>query len=89
MSDTEHQFTDGISGRECTLVIPPGGLLFPVLVQPKIGIRHPDCDKLADVSPGLDAFFCTGCGWNGRISGAWCTDKIEAARKLPPAQASP
>ena len=82
MSVAEYQFTDLISGRECTLVIPPGGRLFPKPGEPKIGIRHPGCDELADVSVLLDAFFCSRCSHGkGRVSGAWCLDMIKAAKQ--------
>jgi hypothetical protein len=80
MSSVEHRFTDLVSGRECTLVIPPDGRVFPKPGEPKIGIRHPGCDELADVVVGADAFFCTGCRWGGRVPGAWCVDMIERSR---------
>ena len=76
-------FTDLISGRECELVAPPGGAVYPEVGQPKIGVAHPGCEMLADLCVELDAFYCPaywGCGWNGRVSGAWCLDMIEAAR---------
>lgn len=41
-----------------------------------VGVSHPDCDQRADVFPQLDAFFCTKCQWNGRISGAWFLDLL-------------
>lgn len=44
------------------------------------GVGHPDCDQLADVSLELDAFYCSACRWNGRVSGAWVVDQLEAAR---------
>lgn len=81
MSTVERPFTDMVSGRECTLVIPPDGRLFPKPGEPMVGIRHPDCDELADVSVILDAFFCSRCSHgNGRVSGAWCIDMIEASK---------
>lgn len=76
-----HQFADGVSGEECTLVIPLDGRIFPRPGESKIGIRHPGCVELADVSPELDAFFCPACRWNGRVSGAWCNRKIEDSRR--------
>lgn len=86
-STAEHDFTDLVSGRECTLVIPPDGRVFPKPGEPKTGIRHPDCGQLADVSVGLDAFFCTKCQWNGRVPGVWCIEKIEAASTRPASRA--
>lgn len=35
------------------------------------GVEHPGCAYRAEVFPELDAFFCRGCRWNGRISGEW------------------
>jgi hypothetical protein len=70
-------FIDPISRRVCTLVAPPDGRIFPSGDDPKIGIIHPDCDQLADVSPDLDCFYCETCQWNGRVSGAWVVDVIE------------
>ena len=67
-------FTDPIRHRECVLVIPPDGRIFD---EPKIGVAHPDCDTLADLSIELDCFYCQACQWNGRVSGAWCVDMIE------------
>jgi hypothetical protein len=67
-------FLDPIRDRLCALVVPPDGRVYG---EPKIGIAHPDCDSLADLSVELDAFYCPACGWNGRVSGAWCVDMIE------------
>lgn len=68
---SRHQFTEPVSGWPCTLVNDPargwwdGG----------VGVAHTDyCDRLADVMPDLDAFYCPGCSFNGRISGAWVLD---------------
>lgn len=79
MSDTRHPFVDPIRGEKCVLVIPSNGRIFPNQGQPKIGVEHPRCDHLADLSVDLDAFYCPVCRWNGRVSGAWCVSKIEAA----------
>jgi hypothetical protein len=79
MDETTRQFTDLVSGRACTLVIPPPGSLSPKHGMPKAGIRHPDCDQLAGISAGLDAFYCPACRYSGRVSGAWCLDMIKAA----------
>ena len=73
-----HPFTDPISGKICVLVIPPAGRVHPTAGQPKIGVDHPGCDQLADVAVELDAFYCPACRWNGRVSGAWAVDQIEA-----------
>lgn len=59
-------FTDPISGQECQLVIS----------NVAVGIAHPGCEQLADLSIQLDAFYCPACRWNGRVSGAWCADMI-------------
>lgn len=74
------RFSDPIRGQTCALVIPPDGRVFPSGAEPKIGIAHPGCDNLADLSIELDAFYCQVCRWNGRVSGAWCVDMIEAQR---------
>jgi len=74
------KFVDPISSQWCVLVIPEGGRLYPGDGDPKIGIRHPDCPEVADLSVELDAFYCPTCGWNGRVSGAWCVDLIEQSR---------
>jgi len=74
-------FVDPIRQRKCVLVIPPEGRVYPTAGEPKIGIAHPDCDELADLSVELDAFYCPACGWNGRVSGAWCIDMIERSNR--------
>ena len=76
MAEVTYPFTDDVSGRVCDLVIPPHGNVFAVPGQPKIGVRHPDCDAVADLCMDLDAFYCPACKWNGRISGAWAADVI-------------
>jgi hypothetical protein len=63
----KYPFTDLVSHREVTLHMG---------VEP--GVEHPDCIYRAEVSPELDCFFCTHCGWNGRISGAWFMDLLMA-----------
>jgi hypothetical protein len=73
-------FTDVVSNRECVLVIPPDGRIYPQPGQAKIGIAHPGCETLADLAIELDAFWCPAGLWNGRISGAWCYDVIGGAR---------
>src|SRR5437762_2172993 len=35
------------------------------------GVRHDNCDHLAQVTPHLDAAYCAKCRWQCRISGAW------------------
>ena len=80
MSDDQGwTFTDPISERECALIIPPDGRVFPSEGEPKIGIEHPECDHLADLAIELDAFYCPACRWNGRVSGTWCVALIDAA----------
>lgn len=61
-------FTDLVSGEECALVITAEG---------RPGIAHPRCTFLADLAVELDAFYCPACGWNGRVSGAWCADYLK------------
>jgi hypothetical protein len=63
-----HPFTDPVSGRECT-----------VHFGEAPGVEHPDCTFRAEVSPEIDAFYCRHCGWNGRISGAWFMDLLNAS----------
>jgi hypothetical protein len=73
------RFVDPISGEDVALVVPAGGRVCPSPGEPKIGVEHPRCDNLADLAIELDAFYCPRCQWNGRISGAWAVDVIEAA----------
>jgi hypothetical protein len=82
----EHAFRDPIRDMTCVLVIPADGRIFPLRGEPKIGIAHPGCESLADLSVELDAFYCQACRWNGRVSGAWCVDMIDAT--LPPNDSS-
>jgi hypothetical protein len=77
--DQRHNFTDLVSGRSCQLVIPPDGHVYPGDGEAKIGIVHPGCPAVADLAVDLDAFYCEACKWNGRVSGAWCADLIEAS----------
>jgi hypothetical protein len=58
-------FVDPISGRQCFLA-----------TDPLLGVAHPNCPELADVTVELDAFYCRACGWNGRVSGAWVMDVV-------------
>lgn len=74
-------FLDPIQNRQCVLVVPPDGRVFASRGEPKIGIEHPDCDQVADLSIDLDAFYCPVCRWNGRVSGAWCVHVIEGGRE--------
>lgn len=80
MASVTHPFTDDASGRTCELVIPPDGKVFARPGEPKTGVLHPHCDAVADLCMDLDAFWCPVCKWNGRISGAWAVDMIEAGR---------
>jgi hypothetical protein len=72
-------FTDVAGGARCVLVVPAGGAVYPRPGQPKIGIEHPGCGLVADLAVELDAFYCPGCGYNGRVQGGWCRDVIGAA----------
>lgn len=69
-------FTDPITGRDVTLVIMGAD---PSFWDGTIGVKHPGCDALAIVSPDIDAFFCTTCYWNGRVTGAWAVDMARSA----------
>lgn len=82
VAEVRRAFTDPAGGGRCVLVVPDGGAVFPRAGQPKIGVEHPRCGLLADLAVALDAFYCPpsrGCGYNGRVSGAWCRDVIAAA----------
>lgn len=63
-------FNDAVNnGQECKLVFTVNdgtGMI--------AGISHPSCDRLADISLDLDAFYCTACKYNGKVSGAWIND---------------
>jgi hypothetical protein len=65
-----HPFTDLVSMQSCTLHMGEAP-----------GVEHPDCIYRAEVTPCLDCFYCTYCGWNGRISGAWFMDLLMAQEK--------
>jgi len=81
MSDSVRaKFTDSATRQQCELVIPPGGYIFVAKGsdKPKIGIAHPGCPELADLTLELDAFHCPACGFNGRVSGAWAAGRIQA-----------
>lgn len=80
-------FYDDVQGGECELVVPPGGRVYPKAGEAKIGVAHPGCAAVADLAIDLDAFFCPACHRNGRVSGAWCRDVIEAVK--PPEPMSP
>lgn len=74
-------FTDLVRQASCVLVIPPGGSVYPAAPgDPKIGVEHGECLRVADLALDLDAFYCPECGWNGRISGEWAADMIAAMR---------
>lgn len=63
-------FHDLVSGEPCALVIG----------RDTVGVEHPECTYLADVSVNLDAFYCTKCGANGRVSGAWVVGACKLVR---------
>jgi hypothetical protein len=70
---SRHTFTDPISCKDVVLCVDePGDFDAPD------GVEHPGCEERAVVSPDLDCFYCRSCGWNGRISGAWFMDMLEA-----------
>jgi hypothetical protein len=83
-SERRFPFTDLVRMAECTLVVPPGGTVYPGPGEPKVGVEHPGapgetCIRRADLEIELDAFYCPKCGWNGRISGAWAHDMLRGA----------
>jgi hypothetical protein len=45
-----------------------------------LGDRGLHCPEWADVTPELDAWFCSHCLRTGRISGAWVRDCIDRVR---------
>jgi hypothetical protein len=67
---TAHPFTDVISGKECIVHLADGD-------GTDFGIEHPDCEYRAEVFPEIDAFYCTHCKLNGRISAAWFMRLLE------------
>jgi hypothetical protein len=72
-----YPFTDVAGGARCVLVVPPdAGAGYPQL---RAGVEHPGCGQLADLAVELDAFYCPGCGYNGRVPGGWCLAMIDAA----------
>lgn len=72
-----HAFVDPISGREVFLSFTTDD---PSWWDGTAGVAHGVCDRLADVSADLDAFYCPDCKWSGRISGVWAVDMIRQAR---------
>lgn len=77
MDAIEVAFVDPIRNAPCVLVVPPEGRVYPSEGESKIGVRHPDCEVLADLAIELDAFHCQSCGRGGRVSGGWAIDVIE------------
>lgn len=61
-------FGDPVSGESVSLAIAGDD-------DPKV--MHRDCLRLADVEPEIDAFYCTACGMNGRVSGQWVMEAFE------------
>lgn len=76
-AEQAHPFTDPVSGRSVVLVMTDDPESRPY--DGSHGVRHDGCDRLADVSPELDAFYCRACRFSGRISGAWFMDLWMAA----------
>lgn len=64
------QFHDPLSMQYRTLVIGPD--------HKHSGAEHDTCDDLAAVCPELDSAYCSTCGWQARISGAWYVDMTQA-----------
>lgn len=73
-------FDDG-NLASCVLVIPPGGRLSPLHGEPKTGVQHPGCTEVADLSLDLDCWYCASCRRQGRVSGAWAAERIQAATR--------
>lgn len=71
VQEYNHEFTDLVSGKRCALFLVEGQ--YPV-------VRHPDCDKWADVTIELDAFYCVKCRMNGRVPGYWVAELVAIAR---------
>lgn len=72
MTYTDHLFHEGTSGGLMVLRMPSPGDGRPY--DGTHGVVHAGCDRLAEVSPELDCFYCSDCGRQGRISGAWFMD---------------
>ena len=66
MSD-QTPFDDLVTGERCVLHMT--GMIDPIRPGWTVGVEHLRCDKLADVYPDMDCFYCSACGWNGRVSG--------------------
>lgn len=62
-----YEFTEWVTGETCYVVI--NGEKGPI-------VQHRGCPQMAPVTMELDAFYCTKCRFNGRISGAWVADLI-------------
>lgn len=71
VAGARHTFEDPISGQQRVLVM---GNKDSVPYDGTHGVEHLGCDRLANVSPELDAFYCSACQTGGRISGAWFMD---------------
>lgn len=77
-TDSEHTFFDVLSLRDPTLVIGDE--------RETTGVKHrgiqwnqgnrvkTGCNALAGVAPELDGAYCSDCGWQCRLSGAWFMD---------------
>lgn len=67
----EFPFVDPMTGDTLVVVFGAAPL---VPYDGKHGVRHDGCERLADVSPDLDCWFCPECRRQGRVSGAWFMD---------------
>jgi len=65
-------FTDPITLNACLLVISETGMPGVIHVQED----RSTCEWTAEVTIHLDAFYCTACGSNGRVSGGWVLEMI-------------
>lgn len=67
-------FKLAMSGVTATLLI-PADATGPYSAG--VGVAHQGCYVLADVSPALDSVYCSDCGLNDRVSGAWVMEQFE------------
>jgi hypothetical protein len=66
----EDEFTDPTTGQTHVITDDPNGPRIP------LGVQHPECDKLADIYPDINGFWCRHCGHVGQINGDWITSLV-------------
>lgn len=69
-----HAWLDPMTGVSHVIVVEPTKPTFDAVT-----IEHQGCDQPADVAMDLDCAYCSTCGWQARISGAWLYDLFLAA----------